>query len=187
MEAEEANEIILGASSYDYGKFYGAGIGGQPLGVGQIFQHIRYPLIDQAEMVYDTVEGYVYVLTHECDVSAENLRTFNEFVLICPILSLEACAARLSKELTNEQLTGLFNDIGRDRVNRVTFFPALEGLPYGGILYLNHIAYTHTSAFELANAEAATSVTAYGLRIIDYKITNHLLRPKSASLPLMEY
>jgi len=187
MDAGKASEIILGASSYDYGNFYGAGIEGQPLGVGQIFQNIRYPLIDQAEMVYDTVEGHVYVLTHECDISAENQRAFNEFVLICPILSLEACADRLSKELTIEQLKGLFNDIGRDRVNRITFFPALNSLPYGGILYLNHIAYTHISAFELENAEAATSVTAYGLRIIDYKITNHLLRPKSASLPLMEY
>jgi hypothetical protein len=201
MDFKEACDIILGrsgfeyslgtsitpgnisSSTYDYGKFYGTGSGA--LGAGQIYDGIRYPLFSPSECLFDTVEGKGIVLSHECDISQENNRPFNDFALICPVIPLEEFVPKISDVMLGDEgrLTSLFTDLGRDSIYRVMFFPPISGkLPYGGVIYLNQITHAHINLFSLPSVKLITSVSEYGLRLIDYKITNHLLRPKASTL-----
>ena len=62
---------------YNANAFYGAA-DGLSLGVGLVYQGVKYPLFDDHTRLFDTVEGLAYVLTHECDVDQSNARHFNE-------------------------------------------------------------------------------------------------------------
>jgi len=186
MDVTDAYQAVTSTDHYDYGKFFSVDTSGA-LGVGQIFDGIRYPVFDKNDALFDTVEGLVYLLTHECDISMENERPFNDYLMLCPIFSLENCITELSASLSDESLLGFLANLGADRVSRVVYIPPLLTLKYGGIMYLNQISHTHISSFNSDDATQIASVTSYGLRIIDYKVTNHLLRPKTANLPLMQY
>lgn len=207
MDVIEASKIIIDASSnkhssgttitgleagsahssiHNYGKYYGKEIATFPLGVGQIYTGIRYPIINAEELVYDTVEGMVYVLTHECDVDQDNNRPFNDVALICPIIPLDVYLTHLQEQVTDDLL---INDslcqLGKDNIHRLLYFPPIyPELEYGGVINLNQITHTHISSFESANCKYITSLSADGLRVTDYKIKNHLLRPKDAPSPL---
>ena len=71
----------LAGSNFPYksGAFYG-NCDGLALGVGLLYDSVRYPLFDADSRLFDTVAGLVYVLTHECDVDLNNPRIFNEYV-----------------------------------------------------------------------------------------------------------
>ena len=188
MDVKEASQVVSSATGHDYGNFYGGELGEQTLGVGQIFNNIRYPIFNFEDQVFDTVEGLVYILSHECDISTENVRPYNDYALVCPIISLEACVEHLSKSLSNEELSSFLARLGRDEISRVSYFPPIAGcFLNGGIMYLNQVTHTHVSTFKIKGVEGVTSLTANGLRIIDYKVVNHLLRPKATNLSLMRY
>lgn len=188
MDVTEASQIIGSATGHDYGNFYGGVLGEQTLGVGQIFNNIRYPIFNSEDQVFDTVEGLVYILSHECDISADNVRPYNDYALVCPIINLEACIEHLRESLSYEELSSFLARLGRDEISRVSYFPPIAGsFINGGIIYLNQVTHTHISTFEIEGVEGVTSLTANGLRIIDYKIANHLLRPKATNLSLMRY
>jgi len=186
MDVTDAYQAVTSTDHYDYGKFFSVGTS-SALGVGQIFDGIRYPVFNKDDGLFDTVEGLVYILTHECDISITNQRPFNDYLILCPIFSLENCINELSISLSDELLLSFLASLGVDRVSRVVYIPPLPTLQYGGIMYLNQISHTHVNSFRHDDATKITSVTSYGLRIIDYKVTNHLLRPKTANLPLMQY
>ena len=59
MDVSEASQIILNAAAHDYGNFYGGTLEEQQLGVGQIYDNIRYPVLNFDDLLYDTVEGLV--------------------------------------------------------------------------------------------------------------------------------
>jgi len=189
MDVSEASQIVLNATGHDYGNFYGGALSDQqPLGVGQIFDNVRFPILDIDELLYDTAEGLVYILTHECDISSDNKRPYNDFAVICPIIQLDACIGCLDKTLPSDVLISFLARLGKDEISRVAYFPSIpDFLPNGGIVYLNQISHTHVNAFNSANAKRVTSLTTNGLRIIDYKLTNHLLRPKATALSLLRY
>jgi len=185
MDVNEASGVILNNSLHDYGNFYGGKQEQLPLGVGQLYNNIRFPLLNIDDGVYDTVEGLVYVLTHECDIDRNNSRPFNDSAVIVYVIPLESCIEQLAS-LPEQQFRGFIENLAKDNVNRVSFFPAIDCfLPNGGVIYLNQLAHTHVSFFD--NAERVQTLTSNGLRIIDYKITNHLLRPKSVALPLSRF
>jgi len=187
MDVNEASRIILSASTRDYGNFYGGILKDQALGVGQIYNNIRFPVFNQDDSIYDTVEGLVYVLTHECDIDQKNIRPFNEYAMICPIIDLEICVKNLDT-LGEDKLKNFLTELGKDNISRVTYFPAIaDCLPNGGIIDLNQLSHTHISAFQLGDAEKVDTLTANGLRILDFKITNHLLRPKAERLALSRF
>lgn len=74
------------------------------LGRGVIYEGIRYPVFDPSTSKFLTVEGTIYVLTHECDVSQENSRPFNDDVLICPLMPFNAFSDRYQQAYSQENL-----------------------------------------------------------------------------------
>jgi hypothetical protein len=135
-------------------------------------------------MAFDTVEGIVYVLTHECDVAQENERHLNKDVLLCPIIPFENFAQEFVESESEGALFGIIPDIGRDRIYRLFSFPPVQNeLPHGGILFLNKVASTDVSVFYEGRARALCYLSWYSFQILDYKLHNHLFRPKAEVLP----
>lgn len=189
MDVQEAYSIILDNPAHDYGNFYANCQPDSPVGVGQLFSRVRFPAFDPEHLVYDTVESLVYLLTHECDIAQENTRAFNDYALVCPLIRLEDCLAQLNRTYDDSYIMGFLGELGHDRVSRVTYFPPLNNdyMPSGGIIYLNQISHTNLTVLLGKDAERITCLTQNGLRIVDYKLTNHLLRPKSGNVPLSRW
>ncbi len=200
MDCKEACQIILSQSGfkyqlgtsvtdsgiassvYDYGRFYGVAEG-QKLGAGQIYSGLRYPVFDEADYLFNTIEGVAIVLSHECDISQDNHRPFNDTALICPIIPLDVFFDFFSGELDQDRLKGLFSDLGKDRIYRLMYLPPINGfLESGGVIYLNQVSHTHVKSFVLEGVNLITSVSDYGLRALDHKLINHLFRPKSTPM-----
>jgi hypothetical protein len=184
MNVEEAHRVVVDALTLDPGRFYSAGAD-LHLGVGKLYARVRFPVFDITEAVYDTGEGSVLVLTHECDVDAANDRPFTDYLLVCPIIRFESFVEEYSARLGDERLRGFLVDLAKHNVSRVSYVPwGPESLPFGGLLYLNQISSTHVTAFAREEVTAIGATTAYGLIIIDKALTNHLLRPKVERLAL---
>jgi hypothetical protein len=182
MRVDEAHQVIAQALSVDVGRFYSQGHH-LSLGVGKFYSGVRFPVYDIADCVFQTAEGMVLVLTHECDIDSGNQRPFNDFLLVCPVIRFEVFVDEYSCKLGDERLRNFLVDLGRRTVSRVAFIPwGLDALPYGGLLYLNQISSTHLSAFRLSGVELCGAATAYALIQIDHALTNHLLRPKAERL-----
>ena len=89
--------------------------------------------------------------------------------------------------MDDSSLSAFYSNLGMDNVSRLSYIPPIpDYLPYGGVLYYNQITHTHISSFKNQD-DNIESMTYAGLRIIDYKITNHMLRPKAENLSLMRY
>jgi hypothetical protein len=87
MDVKDAYEFMMAHLLTDVGRFYGSGQS-LSLGAGLLFRGVRYPIYVEATYLFMTVRGMVYVLTHECDVDPNNIRPFNDDVLICPVIPL---------------------------------------------------------------------------------------------------
>ncbi len=159
MDVKEAYNILNDQSAYDFGRFYGPL--DAPLGVGQLYSGVRYSSFNHADQLFDTREGYVYVISHECDLSQDNIRPFNHYTILCPVIKLEDCVRELSNSMGQDRLKTFLRDLGKDVISRVVFFPAIDGgaLPYGGIIYLNQLSHIHVDAFRYPNAEYVNSLT----------------------------
>ena len=186
VDIARASTLAIERFPYNAGAFYG-GAAGLALGVGLVFSNVNYPLFDENERLFDTVSGAVYVLTHECDLDAANERAFNEYALICPIICFREFALEFASSHSEGALFGFIPDLAANRIFRAIFVPPInrEVLPFGGILYLNQISSTHVSAFRDGEAKLICALSTYAQRIIDYKLTNHLLRPKADQLPVL--
>lgn len=188
MTPDEAHRRIAAVLAPDFiGRFYSPGetVG---LGKGKIFDSVPCPLFDPNQGVFITAEALVYVLTHECDVDAENERVFNEEVLVCPILRLEFLVEEYEQLLPGEQLAAFLGNLGARNIPRLVYLPAIpETLNYGGVLYLNQITHAHVSAFTSGGRAAAIcAVTAFGLQHVEFALEQHLLRPKAERLAFDE-
>jgi hypothetical protein len=84
----DAYKWIVGHLQIDVGRFYGQHEG-LSVGAGLLFEGVRYPACNIDTNLFQTRRGLVYVLTHECDVSQDNVRPYNEELLICPIIKFE--------------------------------------------------------------------------------------------------
>lgn len=182
MSPSDAHAIVAAELEVDAGRFYFQG-GRLSLGVGKFYSGVLCPHLNLDDMLYDTVEATTMVLSHECDVDQANDRPFNDFVLVCPIISFEVFVEEYSARLGDEQLRGFLVNLAHRAISRVLYLPwGLTGLPMGGLLYLNQIVSTHVSAFSRDGVGAIGAASAYGLHIFDQVLTNHLLRPKSERL-----
>jgi hypothetical protein len=172
--------------AYQTGRFYGStkDLG---LGVGLIYDGILFPVFDEVEKLFDTAVGLVYVLSHECDVDRNNIRFFNDYVLMCPIIELGAFVEEYSEENSNEKVEQIITDLSSDKIYRAIYVPPISGetLPLGGIIYFNQITNAHISSFSDLYAKPICALSSYAQRIIDYKLQNHLLRPKADILPVL--
>lgn len=183
----QANKMVshaLKSFKYDSGRFYGSPVG-LSLGVGLIYSGINFPLLDEETKLFDTAEGMVYVLTHECD--SANERAFNDYILICPIHSLPEWIESYLEERSEESLRSFLTELGADNVHRALLVPPIsrDALPHGGIIYLNQICNTHKKFFEQPPSRTVCALSQYAQDILDKKIENHLLREKSDRLPML--
>ena len=182
MEAEEAYRRVISSVAFEVGRFF---FQGQDiaLGKGKVYQGVRFPLYNDESALFDTIEGLVYVLTHECDIDQNNERLFNTEVLICPIIPFGDLISTYLEEVPQGQFAGFLGNLGARNVSRVVYLPPWQPqLEFGGVMYLNQITSTHVSAFTLESVKPVCTLTAYGLQIVEWMIENHLLRPKAEPL-----
>lgn len=180
ISAGEACALLAERLDYDAKRFYFAARD-LPVGVGEIFSGLRFPLYEDTESVFYTVEGTVYILTHECDIANE--RPFSSYALICPVIELGNWVEEYQQHHSEDELRSLLAHIAQRNVFRVMYLPPLNpDLPFGGLMYFNQITHTHINGFRAPAAALLGSVTNYGLVKVDHMIENHLLRPKAVLL-----
>ncbi len=185
MTGDEAYKILNDHCQFDVGKFYGH-VQGLSLGAGLLYDDVRAPEFDLDQSIFVTVERPAYVLTHECDIDSANERTFNDHLLICPVIKLEHFVQEHEDRFASTNaLVNFLVSVARRQVSRLVFLPAVHGLSKGGLLYLNNLASTHVSVFAARTPFAAVSV--FGLQQIDHAITGHLLREKAERLAFGPY
>lgn len=183
VDMARATALALAQFPFNAGAFYGSAEG-IALGVGLIVDGVSYPLFDESERLFDTVAGPAYVLTHECDIDAANDRAFSDYVLICPIICFAAFARQFATDQSESALFGFIPDLAANRIYRALYIPPVGAkLPHGGILYFNQICSTHVEMLRVPFAHPLCAVSQTAQRVIDYKLINHLLRPKADALP----
>jgi hypothetical protein len=183
MDIQKAYSHLSERLAIDRGRFYGGVGNGLPLGVGLIYDSIRFPVYEEENRLFATAEGLVYVLTHECDISQDNQRIFNDRVLVCPVLALEDFVAEYSIEYSDNELLSFLSALADKRVFRVVYIPPISPrLQYGGLLNLNEVSHTSVSEFDGVDAKRIQTLTSYGVGVVDNFIKNHLLRAKSVRL-----
>jgi hypothetical protein len=186
--ADKALSQILDRYKFDRNLFYGTAAG-VSLGVGAIYRDVVFPAYDDTSLRYNTLSGLAYVLTHECDVDADNQRHFNTEVLVIPIILFEAFAEEFVDEHSEGALFAFVDNLAKDEVSRVMYVPPIPAhlggaiLPFGGLIYLNNICSSPVALFGEKGAAPVCAVSWFGLRAIDAKLQNHLLRPKTQILP----
>jgi hypothetical protein len=158
LSVDEAHRHLSGLLTLDVGRFFGSAEG-LHLGAGLIYENIRVPKLDEAENVFDTYEGRVLVLTHECDVEQGNVRPFNNYTLVCPIIAFDNFAMSFQEEFGEERLLDFLGRLAARDIYRVIYLPHHDGFPHGGLLYLNQITSTHVSAFQFGAARPVCAVT----------------------------
>lgn len=183
MDAQQAHQIAAAASQIDVGSFYGSSDGLAP-GAGVIIDNVEFPIFDDAEGRFAVKSGLVYVVTHECDIDADNNRALNDLAVVCPVTPMQDFVAAFA-ELGEEKLAQVLDALGGRGISRAVYLPPMAAvLPYGGLLYLNALSHTHRSKLHNDEAKAVGCVTWKGLREIDFALEQHLRRPKADRLPL---
>lgn len=164
-------------------RFYGSA-NDLSLGVGLVVDGILFPLFDEEAQRFQTAQGLVMVLSHECDVDQSNERYFNDSILVCPIIKLESLVDNFQKQNKLTSLEGLFPEVGKNNVFRLQYLPPIENyLACGGYLYLNQITSVPVSSFRSCAANTICALSEEALRAVDFKLKNHLFRPKQQNLP----
>lgn len=181
ISLDEAHAILAGSAHTDVGSFYGTRVD-LSVGAGLFFDGVRCPLYNIDDQVFDTYELPVYVLTHECDIDPANRRPFNDAVVVCPIITLQAFLDEAPSRFGSaDECKRFLANVARRYVSRLVYLPPSDGaLANGGFIYLNALTSTHVSAVDQKVAFAALS--AGGLRELDFALQHHLLRPKAESL-----
>lgn len=179
---------ITNRLKFNKDSFYGD-VHGLSLGVGLIYQDVTFPVFNDESSFYDTLSGLAYVLTHECDVDASNNRHFNREVLVIPIILFEEFTDSYREKYSEGALFAFIDSLSANEVSRVLYIPPIPShlnksiLSYGGLLYLNNICSSPVSCFGENGAKPICATSTYGLQVIDFKLQNHLLRPKAQNLP----
>jgi hypothetical protein len=185
---QKALAQVTSRLAFDKDAFYGKACG-LSLGVGLIYQDVTFPAFSDESGFYDTLSGLAYILTHECDVDESNNRHFNSEVLVIPIILFEEFTELYIEEYSEGALFAFLNNLSANEVSRVLYIPPIpqhlnkDILSYGGLLYLNNICSSPITCFAESGAKPICATSINGLRVIDYKLQNHLLRPKAQPLP----
>ncbi len=163
-------------------------VNGLPFGAGMICEDIRYPLCNKDNRKFMTVEGTVLILTHECDLSPENDKIQNEDILICPIIPFENFFDAYKNVFEVNKLRAFIMNLSNNKIFRAMYLPPHDcsDLQYGGIVFFNKICSTHTDLISFED-NVVCSLSAIGYDKLGRMLHNHLLRPKSAELPLSKF
>lgn len=184
LDIKESYEWIEQHLQIDVGRFYGTAQG-LSIGTGLLFDRIRYPVYNEEKNVFQTRKGLVYVLTHECDIDQNNIRPFNEDLLVCPIIKLEYFTKLFVEKYGGARLKEFLRNLALRNVSRLMYFPPLhEHLNYGGVIYFNFLGSTKVQAFALEEARKIGALSVFGLSEVDRMLQNHFFREKQQGLPL---
>jgi hypothetical protein len=182
-----ALKVCLEAMTTDPSRFYGSSTP-LPLGAGILMRDCIIAIPHPTEVRFETGVGLGLVLTHECDIDQSNRRHFNDLLLVCPIIPLDAFCARCESEEGVGSWGGILPQIASQNVHRAMYLPPMYNtqicpeMEGGGIIYLNHISSCAVRWITEPETQAICSLTAESLREFDAKLQNHLLRPKAAEL-----
>jgi hypothetical protein len=156
------------------------------MGAGLLLRKCPCPLPDPGGYKFRTGLVYALVLTHECDVEQSNQRVFNDKVLVVPVIPIEDICKVVSPGHGDGEWRQLLPSIAAGKVFRAMYIPPVPwnltsrpDLRYGGILQFNTISHCPIAWFDHYNTETVCGLSAYGLRALDYRLENHLRRPKS--------
>jgi hypothetical protein len=157
------------------------------IGKGGILRDAVFSAYDPDGNAYRTVSGVVLVLTHECDVEVENDRLYNESVLVCPLIPLEAVVEAVGSVYERTQLVSFLTNLGGRYISRLAYFPPVPGVfDHGSVLYLNEVSHAPVERLK-GESHPVCSLSAFGLREMEYTLENHLLRPKDERLQFMPF
>lgn len=169
---------------FDFSKFISYSNASSQLGAGDIVSPVRCPLWNHDTCVYDTYQTTALVLSHECDIDQDNKRPYSDMALVVPVVPLGDVVEELNSVYEGEKVASFMANLGLNDVSRVMYLPIQnDEIPFGAIIYLNQICSTPVSWIN-DNSEFVAKTTSIGLRAIDYKMENHLRRPKDLALPL---
>lgn len=184
MELVLARKILAANALDDEGSFYGPPTN-LSLGTGLIISDVTFPFFNREKSCFAVVKGSAYILSHECDLDAENDKILGGYCLICPLLPIESLVkSALSANLSQNDISAFLGNVAARRVSRFIYLPPLESAPIGAVLNLNQITSTTIENIQIDNALSA--VSRYGLETIDMGLENHLRRAKSEALPLTD-
>lgn len=142
---------------------------------------VRYPLFNADDQLFDTVEGLVLVLTHECDIDQDNNRPFNDYLVFCPIIPLADFLAEYTAHFSDEiKLKSFLSNVAARNVSRLMYVPpGLKGLEYGGLMYLNQISNSHISGFAQESSKRLGSVSSLWAYTTGQPLIQSSLAPES--------
>ena len=125
----------------DYTRFYGPAEG-LPVGAGLLLRGCIIAVPHPVDTRFETGVGLGLVLTHECDIDQNNERSFNDLLLVCPIIPLDTFCARWEEEEGAGSWGGILPEIASENVHRAMYLPPAQNahtcpeMESGGIIYL---------------------------------------------------
>lgn len=129
---------------------------------------------------FNSVLGFVIVISNSCDISSENSRKIPKEALIAPVIPVANYKDTLLKGLSEEYVNNLFNDIVNQRVSNILYLPPTPNGKDDFIVLLDKINWIPTQIFhEKVNSNddfrpLSLSQIAYYLFIV--KIAYHFCR-----------
>jgi hypothetical protein len=176
MDAQECYDFINNKAGRIAQTFYGDR-DYLSLGRGLIYNGILYPLYVEEENRFRTLEGLVYVLSHECDVDQNNVRAYNDDILVCPMTPLENVVEVFGDK--DNELKSFLGHVAKGRMSRLMWFPRIAGvLEYGAMVFWNQICGTKVQVFNREGAEKVAALSFEGLYAVESALREHFLRPK---------
>lgn len=177
MDAKECYDFINDKVARIAQTFYGE-FAHLSLGRGLIYNGILYPLYIEEENRFRTLEGLVYVLSHECDVDQNNIRPYNDDILVCPMTPLEYVVECFAGK--DNDLKSFLGHVAKGRMSRLMYFPKIgDVLEYGAMVFWNQICGTKVQAFNREGAQKVAALSFEGLYAVETALRDHFLRPKA--------
>jgi hypothetical protein len=165
-------------------QFYGSAEG-LSLGAGLIVSEVPIPVFLANEVAYGTAKGTVVVLTHECDIDPANIRPFNDYAVVLPIIPLRSMITLLQEQLSDLEIRSFVMSAAGGQMSRLGYLPRFgslgDPLYAGGIVNYNYM--TSCGVAALATGRVVCSLTQYAMGTLDIALQEHLRRPKAEALP----
>lgn len=182
MDIDEAYQVLIEGHGA-FPRFYGPAAD-LNLGVGLVLDNAAYPIYDDDEGDFVVVEGIVYLLSHECDISQENDRPFNDAALVCPIIPLQNVLDQYLSGLPEDKVVSFVHQLSGSRVDRAAYVPTIpDRLPHGGVLYFSTLTSTSVAELSKPEIEVRCAVSEPGQIYIDQRLHQAILKPKDQRLP----
>lgn len=113
MDLQRAREILVGPTPEAEGSFYGSPEG-LSLGRGLVIAGVPFPALRPDGSGFSVQAGLVYVLSHECDLEATNVRFLNGNALVGNLLQLaDVLEEANARGMAESDLAGVLGHLGQ--------------------------------------------------------------------------